>query len=95
MVDGSGTDILVVEGIWAQGYGMVARSVLRDPSLSPDAKAMYGYIASFQGGSERTSTSTMRDELGMDKKRFWVALDELRAYMASCGQPLVVRAEAA
>ena len=26
------------------GYGVVMRSVMRDPSLSPEAKAIYAYL---------------------------------------------------
>ena len=42
-------DQLRTRGINAQGYGQVAKSVMRDPALPVGAKALYAYICSYTG----------------------------------------------
>ena len=43
------TDFLVLENVAAHGFGTVPKLVMLDPSLTPQAKAIYAYFASFTG----------------------------------------------
>lgn len=88
-------DALVLDDIWSQGYGMVAKSVMRAKELSAEAKAIYSYLCSFQGGVNGASMYQMQCELGMPETCFSKALEELEGYMAACGHPLRVYTEAA
>lgn len=47
---GQVADILRVEGIMAQGYGLNPKIVMRDKRLTPEAKCIYSYLCSFAGG---------------------------------------------
>lgn len=42
-------DELRLTGVMAQGYGVMPKSVMQDPRLTIEAKAIYAYIASFAG----------------------------------------------
>lgn len=55
------------------GYGVVMRSVMRDPSLSPEAKAIYAYLCSFAGDGSTAfpAVDLMLEELAMGKPRFY------------------------
>ena len=55
------------------GYGVVMRSVMRDPSLSPEAKAIYAYLCSFTGDGSTAfpAVDLMLEELAMGKPRFY------------------------
>ena len=66
-------DILIVEGVNAQGFGTIPRMVMRDPGLTPEAKAIYAYIASFAGSGETAfpGVDTMMSELGIGRARFY------------------------
>lgn len=67
------TNKIVIKGIFSQGYGTISRLVMRDRTLSPEAKAIYAYIASFAGSGTTAfpSTSIMLAELDMGKARFF------------------------
>ena len=43
------TDFLVLENVAAHGFGTVPKLVMLDTSLTPQAKAIYAYFASFTG----------------------------------------------
>ena len=43
------TNFLVLENVAAHGFGTVPKLVMLDPSLTPQAKAIYAYFASFTG----------------------------------------------
>lgn len=66
-------DILRVEGIMAQGYGINPKIVMRDKRLTPEAKCIYSYLASFAGGGNQAfpSRDIMLDELQMSKDRYY------------------------
>ena len=55
------------------GYGLVYCSVMRDKSLTPEAKAIYAYLCAFAGAGETCypSTGLMQSELKMSKDRFY------------------------
>lgn len=67
------TEILRTEGILSQGFGISPKILYRDRRLTPEAKAIYGYIASFagNGNSAFPSRDIMLDELGMSSKRYY------------------------
>jgi hypothetical protein len=56
-----------------KGFGYVYQNVMRDKKLTPEAKAIYAYLASFAGNNEMCypGTSLMMDELLMSKERFY------------------------
>lgn len=66
-------DILRVEGIMAQGYGLNPKMVMRDKRLTPVAKCIYSYIASFAGGGNQSfpSRNIMLDELQISKDTYY------------------------
>ena len=45
-------DIVKLEGIYVEGYGTIAKSVMQDRNLHTTAKAIYAYMSSFAGGSQ-------------------------------------------
>ena len=61
------------------GYGLVYQNVMRDKSLSPEAKAIYAYLCSFAGKGETCypGADMMRDELRMSKERFYKHIKQL------------------
>ena len=63
------------------GFGQVKRSVMRDKSLSIEAKAIYAYFCGFAGND--TKAYPLRDtiiaELGISLKRYYKYLKELQA----------------
>jgi len=48
-IETADTDILLFDSIAAQGFGTVPKMVMLDRNLSPQAKAIYAYFASFAG----------------------------------------------
>ena len=67
------TEILKTEGIMSQGFGISPKILYRDKRLTPEAKAIYGYIASFAGNGSTAfpSRDIMLEELGMSVKRYY------------------------
>lgn len=67
------------KSIYREGYGIVAKLVMRDKSLSPEAKAIYSYICSFAGSGTTAfpSAELMMNELNMGDKRFYKFRKEL------------------
>ncbi len=72
-------DILRVEGIMAQGDGLNPKIVMRDKRLTPEAKCIYSYLASFAGGGNQAfpSRNIMLEELQMSKDRYYKHLKYL------------------
>lgn len=66
-------NILRVEGIMAQGYGINPKIVMRDKRLTPEAKCIYSYFASFAGNGNQAfpSRDVILDELQMSKDRYY------------------------
>ena len=63
-----------LQGILAGGYGLIPRIVVRDERLTPEAKAIYGYLSALSGASYNPvfpSRELMLKELGMSINRFY------------------------
>lgn len=75
-------EILRVEGIMAQGYGLNPKIVMRDKRLTPEAKCIYAYFSSFAGAGNQAfpSRDLMLDELGMSINRYYKHLKLLQNY---------------
>lgn len=67
------------KSVYREGYGIVAKLVMRDKDLSPEAKAIYAYICSFAGSGTTAfpSAELMMHELNMGDKRFYKFRKEL------------------
>lgn len=59
-------------GVMSQGYGIIPKSVMRDPSLSAESKAIYCYLRSFAGAGSTAfpSRELICHELNISKNRF-------------------------
>lgn len=57
---------------YREGYGLVLQRIMRDPSLTVESKAIYGYLSSFAGASGTCypSVKLMCAELNMSETRF-------------------------
>lgn len=60
------------EGVFEKGYGMIAKSVMRDKKLSIEAKGIYAYLVSFSGAglSSFPSTELIISELNISHRRY-------------------------
>lgn len=67
------SDTLSRRDIMSQGFGIIPKKVMRDRTLSVEAKAIYAYLASFAGSEHIAfpSVSLMCDELSMSRDRFY------------------------
>lgn len=73
------TEILKVEGIMSQGFGLSPKIVMRDKRLTVEAKAIYSYIASFAGAGSQSfpGRDLMLEELDISPKRYYKHLQLL------------------
>ena len=73
------TEILKVEGIMSQGFGLSPKIVMRDKRLTVEAKAIYSYIASFAGAGSQCfpGRDLMLEELDISPKRYYKHLQLL------------------
>ena len=62
-----------------ESYGIVLQRILRDSSLSVEAKAIYAYLCTFTGsdGTCYPSVSIMCKELGISETRFYRHMKQL------------------
>lgn len=83
------TEILRTEGILSQGFGISPKILYRDKRLTPEAKAIYGYISSFAGNGNTAfpGRDLMLDELGMSPKRYYKHFNQL----IQCGYITVIK----
>lgn len=67
------TNILEVEGINAQGFGMIAKMAMLDQRLTIEAKAIYSYFCSYAGGGSTAfpSVSKIVYDLKISKDRYY------------------------
>ncbi|MBC2077646.1 DnaD domain protein [Listeria booriae] len=67
------SDLLKTQGIFAQGYGMIAKTVMRDKELSIEAKSIYSYLASFAGAGSTAfpTVELIIGELNISRDRFY------------------------
>ncbi|WP_239256654.1 helix-turn-helix domain-containing protein [Listeria ilorinensis] len=64
---------LHVQGIYNQGYGIIAKSAMRDKDLSIEAKAIYSYLCSFAGAGSTAfpGVELICAELQIGRERFY------------------------
>lgn len=74
--------ILAVQGINAQGFGTIAKQVMRDRRLSIESKAIYAYLCSHSGGGATSfpSVKAIVGDLGIGEKRYYTHLAPLREF---------------
>lgn len=65
--------IAELEGIFAQGYGIVAKAVMLDPELHITAKAIYAYLCSYSGKGKFVypKRETILNHLGISKECYY------------------------
>ncbi|WP_185923399.1 helix-turn-helix domain-containing protein [Brevibacillus brevis] len=67
--------------IYESGYGLIAKKVMQDKTISIKAKALYAYLSSFAGSSENRSAfpgvSRMMEDLSVSKDSFYKYRKEL------------------
>lgn len=73
-----------------QGYGVVSKKAMKDPSLSVEAKVVYAYVSSFEGGAEVCVLENLKEDLGMPDEVFRKAWAELLGYLESNDVRVVV-----
>lgn len=83
--------MLVLDDLWSQGYGMVPRSVMRDPHLSIGAKAVYAYLCAADGGKHPCTEDAIIKDLKLDIDSFTDAFTELKGYLSAIGHPLTIK----
>lgn len=66
-------DILQVEGVGYKGYGLLAKYVMHDTSLSLEAKAIYAYFCSLSGNGTTSfpSRKTILENLKVSKDTYY------------------------
>jgi len=67
------SDILKVVGINSKGYGCIPKLVMQDRRITPEAKCIYGYFASYAGtgNSAFPSVSKIMYDLCMGNNRYY------------------------
>lgn len=70
--------ILNSEGLF-NGYGMVQRSIMRDPNLSIEVKGVYAYLCSFSGAGECVLPDVLEQckELGISQDKYYKCIQIL------------------
>ena len=70
---------LELQGIYSNGYGTVAKKVMRDKTVSLAAKGIYSYLCSFCGGGTTCfpSRETICNDLGINKDTFTKHIKQL------------------
>ena len=66
-------DLLQVDGVMSQGYGIMPKVVMRDRRLTVDAKAIYAYMVSFAGAGQTAfpKRATILADLCISKTSFY------------------------
>ena len=67
------------DSIYSEGYGIVAKKVMRNKELSIEAKALYSYICSFAGSGTTAfpGAELIINELNIGENRFYKSRKEL------------------
>jgi hypothetical protein len=75
-------DILKVQGVRENGYGIVPKLVMQDRRLTPEAKAIYAYFCSFAGAGATAfpGRSKILYDLNMGEKRYYNHFGLLKKY---------------
>ncbi|RXI70521.1 helix-turn-helix domain-containing protein [Clostridium tetani] len=68
--------------IYEKGYGLIAKTVVKDKNLSLGAKGVYSYLCAYAGSDGQTfpSANLIMHELGITKKTFYKYLNEVVTY---------------
>lgn len=67
-----------IDGVYAQGFGMLAQKVMLDKELPLQSKAIYAYLASYAGsGKIYPKRSTILCDLNMNKDTYYKYLNRL------------------
>lgn len=67
-----------IDGVYAQGFGMLAQKVMLDKELPLQSKAIYAYLASYAGsGKIYPKRSTILRDLNMNKDTYYKYLNRL------------------
>ena len=66
-------NLLIVEGVNAQGYGTIPKLVMKDRRLTPQAKAIYAYFCSYAGCGSTAfpKVSQIMYDLNMTSKTYY------------------------
>ena len=75
-------DILITEGVNAQGYGIIAKMVMLDRKITVEAKAIYAYFSSYAGTGKTAfpSAKKVQEDLGIREDRYYTHFFYLKAY---------------
>lgn len=75
-------DDIKIQGIYDYGYGIVAKMVMCDSSISIGAKALYSYICTFAGAEKKAwpGRAKICSDLGISKDSFSKYLNELKTH---------------
>lgn len=65
--------------IYENGYGLIAKKVMKDPCLSVEAKAIYAYLCAYAGNNQESfpGEDLIKHELSIGRNRFYKYLKEL------------------
>ena len=66
-------NLLKTDGISCMGFGIVGKAVMMDSVLTPEAKAIYAYLASFAGAGESCfpTRAKILSDLSIGKERYY------------------------
>lgn len=83
-------NLLLVEGVNAQGYGIIPKLVMKDRRLTPQAKSIYAYFCSYAGCGSTAfpKVSKIMYDLNMSNKTYYKHFELLTTY----GYVTVIRA---
>lgn len=65
-------EVLKIQGIMSQGYGIIPKLIMRDKALSIEAKAIYAYISSYAGNGDTAfpGVELICSDLDISENRF-------------------------
>lgn len=66
-------NVLVVEGIFAKGFGTVGKIVMQDRRMTPQSKAIYSYFCTYAGAGTTAfpSVAKIMYDLNMSNKTYY------------------------
>ena len=75
-------NLLIVEGVNAQGYGTIPKLVMKDRRLTPQSKAIYAYFCSYAGCGSTAfpKVSQIMYDLNISNKTYYKHFDLLTEF---------------
>lgn len=75
-------DVIQVQGINSQGYGIIPKMVMQDKRLTIQAKAIYGYFCSYAGAGKTAfpKRSKIMSDLKISKDSYYKHFNLLKEY---------------